>query len=187
MVTDPTITQPTNSPSGGSKVKIKSRRRLLVLSGALAAPVVAASAAFACQSLATATVTPKSGPSGSIVNVKGGNYSSSPTSSAIEVHLDSRTGPVLASTGPAASIDLNFAVNAPAGYHVLVVTQYTSSGAPVAGTPGRASFNVTSGAAADVTGGFTPSDLATPLGVAGLALSMTAFAIRRRRSATSAA
>jgi hypothetical protein len=167
-------------------VNIKSRRRLAVLSGAVAAPVVVASAAFACQSLATATVTPKSGPSGTVVNLTGGNYSSSPTASPIVVHLDSRTGPVLAQTGPASTINLNFAVNANPGYHVLVVTQYTSSGAPVAGTPGRASFNVTSGAAADVTGGFSPSDLATPLGVAGLALSLTAFAVRRRR-ATSAA
>ena len=147
---------------------------------------MAASAAFACQSLATATVTPKSGPSGTTVNLKGGNYSSSPTASAIQVHLDSRTGPVLAQTGPSSTINLNFPVNASSGYHVLVVTQYTASGAPVAGTPGRSAFNVTGGAAADVTGGFTPSDLATPLGVAGLALSMTAFAVRRRR-ATSAA
>jgi hypothetical protein len=150
---------------------------------------VAASAAFACQSLATATVTPKSGPSGTVVNLTGGNYCSSPTCSRIQVHLDSRTGRVLADTAPAADINLSFPVNAPAGSHVLVVTQYTSPNGvtPVAGTPGRASFNVTSGSAADVTGGFTPSDLATPLGVAGLALSMTAFAVRRRRQATSAA
>ncbi|HWC12781.1 MAG TPA: hypothetical protein VG455_16350 [Acidimicrobiales bacterium] len=169
-------------------MKIKSRRRLLVLSGALAAPIVAASAAFACQSLATATVTPKSGPSGTVVNLAGSNYSSSPTSSAIEVHLDSRTGPVLASTGPASRINLDFAVTGSVGYHSLIVTQYTGSGAPVAGTPGRAAFQITSGAASsDITGGFRPSDLATPLGVAGLALSMTAFAVRRRRQATSAA
>jgi len=164
-------------------VKIKSRRRLLVLSGALAAPIVAASAAFACQSLATATVTPKSGPSGTQVNLRGCNYSASPTASPIQVRLDSRTGPVLAQTGPATCINLNFPVNGSPGYHVIVVTQYTASGAPVAGTPGRASFNITSGSSADITGGFTPSDLATPLGVAGLALSMTAFAVRRRRQA----
>ncbi len=158
-----------------------------MLSGALAAPIVAASAAFACQALATATVTPKSGPSGTVVNLRGFNYSSSPTSSPIQVRLDSRTGRVLAETGPASSINLNFPVNASPGFHVLLVTQYTGSGAPVAGTPGRASFQVTSGAAADVTGGFDPSDLATPIGVAGLALSMTAFAVRRRRQASSAA
>jgi hypothetical protein len=147
---------------------------------------VAASAAFACQSLSTATINPKSGPSGTVVSLSGSNYSSSPTASAIQVHLDSRTGPVLAQSGPASTINVSFPVNASRGYHPIVVTQYTSSGAPVAGTPGRASFNVTTSSAADVTGGFTPSDLATPLGVAGLALSMTAFAIRRRR-ATSAA
>ena len=148
---------------------------------------MAASAAFACQSLATATVNPKSGPSGTTVNLRGTNYSSSPTASPIQVHLDSRTGPVLAQTGPSTSINLNFAVTGPAGSHPLVVTQYTSSGAPVAGTPGRSYFNITSGSSADVTGGFTPSDLATPLGVAGLALSMTAFAVRRRRHAAAKA
>jgi len=164
-------------------VKIKSRRRLLALSGALVAPIVAASAAWACQALTPATVNPKSGPSGTVVNLRATNFSSSPTSSQIEVHLDSRTGPVLASQPPARDVNLTFPVNASPGYHVLIVTQYTSSGAPVAGSPARASFRVTSASSADVTGGFTPSNLATPLGVAGLALSMTAFAVRRRRQA----
>ncbi len=149
---------------------------------------MAASAAFACQSLATLTVNPKSGPSGTQVTATGGNYSGSPTSSPVVIHLDTRTGPVLwSSSGPTSTINASFAVNGPVGYHALVATQYTASGAPVAGTPGRASFNITSGPAADITGGFTPADLATPLGVAGLALSMTAFAIRRRRRATSVA
>lgn len=149
---------------------------------------MAASAAFACQSLATLTLTVKSGPSGTQTHASGGNYSSSPSSSPVVIHLDTRTGPVLwSSGGPTSTVNADFAVNGPAAYHALVATQYTSSGAPVAGTPGRASFNITSGAAADVTGGFAPSDLATPLGVAGLALSMTAFAVRRRRRATSAA
>jgi hypothetical protein len=169
-------------------MQTKSRRRLLVLSGALVAPIVAASAAFACQALTPGTVSPKEGPSGTVVNFKATNFSSSPTASPVVVHLDSRTGPTLASTGgPVRDVNLNFAVNASPGYHVLIATQYTASGAPVAGSPARASFRVTSGAAADVTSGFSPSDLATPLGVAGLALSMTAFAVRRRRQATSAA
>lgn len=170
-------------------MKIKSRRRLLVLSGALAAPIVAASAAFACQSLSTLTVNPKSGPSGTVVNAVGHNYNTAASASNVEIHLDTRDGPVLWSgrPGPDRAIRASFAVNASPGYHVLIATQYSGSGTPIAGTPGRASFNVTSGAAADVTGGFHPSDLATPLGVAGLALSMTAFAVRRRRQATSAA
>ena len=171
-------------------MKIKSRRRLVLLSGALAAPIVAASAAFACQSLATLTLDKKSGPSGTEVTVlQGANYSGSPTSSRIEFHLDARNGPLLGATaGPQANITgVKFTVRGPAGYHAILATQYTASGAAVAGTPGRTSFNITSGSAADVTGGFAPSDLATPLGVAGLALSMTAFAVRRRRRVTSAA
>ena len=170
-------------------MKIKSRRRLVILSGAVAAPVVAASAAFACQSLATLTLDKKAGPSGTTVRVvQGANYSGSPTSSRIEFHLDSRTGPLLGATaGPQSNITgATFTVSGPAGRHVILATQYTGSGAPVAGTPGRAQFEITGGSAADITGGFRPSDLATPLGVAGLALSMTAFAVRRRR-ATSAA
>jgi hypothetical protein len=170
-------------------VKIKSRRRLAVLSGAIAAPVVVASAAFACQSLATLTLDKKAGPSGTEVTVlQGANYSGSPTSSRIEFHLDTRTGPLLGATaGPQSNISgTKFTVSGPDGWHVILATQYTASGAPVAGTPGKASFQIGGASSADVTGGFTPSDLATPLGVAGLALSMTAFAVRRRR-ATSAA
>ena len=150
---------------------------------------MAASAAFACQSLATLTLDKKSGPSGTQVTVvQGANYSGSPTSSRVEFHLDSRTGPLLGATaGPQANITgTTFTVTGPAGPHVILATQYTSSGSPVAGTPGRARFDITGGSSADITGGFSPSDLATPLGVAGLALSMTAFAVRRRR-ATSAA
>lgn len=149
---------------------------------------MAASAAFACQSLSTLTVTPKSGPSGTVVHAVGSNYSASSSASRIEVHLDTRTGPILfATAGPQSSFTADFPVNAGPGYHSLIATQYNAAGAPVGGTPGRASFNVTSSATQDVTGGFTPSDLATPLGVAGLALSMTAYAVRRRRRATSAA
>jgi hypothetical protein len=171
-------------------VKIKSRRRLVVLSGALAAPIVAASAAFACQSLATLTLDKKSGPSGTRVTVvQGANYSGSPTASRVEFRLDKRDGTLLGATaGPQANITgTQFTVTGPAGWHVILATQYTASGAAVAGTPGKASFQIGGASSADVTGGFTPSDLATPLGVAGLALSMTAFAVRRRRSATSAA
>ena len=50
--------------------------------------MVFASVAYACQSLTTAAVNPKSGPAGSTVNVTGCNYSNA---AQVEVRLDSRT------------------------------------------------------------------------------------------------
>ena len=165
---------------------ITSRRRSAVFFAAVAAPVIAASAAFACQSLSTAAVSPKSGPAGSTVTVTGNNYSTAATSSPVQVRLDSRTGPLLWSGAPAANRSITATVtipgDTPAGYHTILVTQYTSTGAPVAGTPGRTSFQVTGAASSADTSPIAPSALLTPLGLAGLALS-GALVVRRRRTA----
>ena len=164
-------------------MQVKSRRRVLAVFAAVAAPVIVASAAFACQSLATLRANPNSGPAGTVVTLTGNNYSGSASASPITIRLDSRTGPILASIPPTSRFTVT--VNIPAtnaGYHTLLATQYTASGAPVAGTPGRASFQVTGGAASADTSPIVPSALLTPLGLAGLALS-GALVLRRRRSA----
>jgi len=163
---------------------ITSRRRTAVFFGAVAAPVIAASAAFACQSLTPAQVSPKSGPSGTTATVTANNFSTAASASDVTVRLDSRNGPVLWTGRPAAnrSVTATVTVNAPAGYHTLLVTQYAASGAPIAGSPARTSFQVTGAAATADTSPIAPSALLTPLGLAGLALS-GALVVRRRRTA----
>jgi hypothetical protein len=143
------------------------KRRLLVGFAIVAVPVGLASAAFACQVLATLSVTPTSGPSGTSVTATGGNYSSSASASNIEIHLDSRTGRVLASTraGGDGSLNVTFPVSGVAvGYHTLVATQYNANGTPKSGTPGRASFQVTASraATANATGRPSSGEIAVP-------------------------
>ena len=147
----------------------------------------AASVAFACQSLATLSVSPNSGASGTVVNFSGGKYSSSSSASDVVIHRDTKTGPALwtgraSSTG---SIGGSFAMTGTTGYHVLIATQYTSPGVPCAGCPGRSSFNVTASSSAS-SASVLPSALTSPVGLAGVA-SLTALgaaaALRRRREA----
>jgi len=125
----------------------KTRKRLaagafLVVAG----PVALGSVAYACQSLATLHANPSSSAAGGTVTLFGKNYSSSATSSNIEIHLDARGGPVLESFSPRSVLD-NVLVTLPpgtaAGVHTLVATQSTSSGNAVSGTPGRATVSVT--------------------------------------------
>jgi hypothetical protein len=167
-------------------VKITSRRRAVAAFAAVAAPVIVASAAFACQTLTTASVNPKSAPAGGTVTVTGQNYSTAASASQVQVRLDSRTGPLLASVTPAANRTVTATVQIPAntsaGYHTILLTQYNNTtGQPIAGTPGRTSLQVTGAASAD-SSSITPSALLTPLGLAGLALS-GALVVRRRRHA----
>jgi LPXTG-motif cell wall-anchored protein len=163
-------------------------RAALVSFGVVAIPVALASAAFACQSLSTLQLSAKSGPSGSTVTATGGNWSAAASSSNVDIHLDTRTGPVLASTKPAtgsSTISTPVTISASTGYHVLIATQ-SANGVPRAGTPGRASYQVTAGpAAASAT--TLPSGLASPLTLAGLVLmSLVGFLARRRRHAVTA-
>ncbi len=161
----------------------RSKRRVLGLFAVAAVPLVFASVAYACQSLTTAAVNPKSGPAGTSVNVTGCNYSNAAQT---EVRLDSRTAPPLATPMPTSGC-VNTNVTIPAGtsvgYHTVLITQ-TVNGVPRSGSPGRASFQVTSGAASSASV-LDPSVLVTPIGLAGLALLVGIS--RRRRSAIESA
>lgn len=168
------------------------KRRLLAAFALVAIPVGVASAAYACQVLATLSATPGSGPNGTQVTATGGNYSGSAAASNVDIHLDGRTGRILASTraNGQGRINTSFTVsNVALGNHVLVATQ-TVNGAPKAGTPGRAPFNVTLGGASSASHASTlPSDLLSPVGL-GLLGATTAAGLlisRRRRSAGAAA
>lgn len=136
------------------------KRRFLMGSFALVTvPLLAASAAYACQRLVTLHANPTTAAAGATVQVTGVNYDRNATSSAVDIRLDRRSGPVLASV-PTASLgskgDFAVAVTIPAGTaignHILVATQTLGNGAPCVGCPGRANLEVTSGATAASAG-----------------------------------
>lgn len=168
----------------------RTKKRALGLSTLVAVPLLFASAAWACQALTTAYARPKSGPVGTSVTVTGGGYSSQ-----YDVHIrwDSRYAPPLATVRPASNGSVSAVIRVPnsaPGYHTILITQKVlSNGVWVdkSGTPGRASFQVTTaGATSASSTHFDPSVLVTPVGLAGLLL-MVAVSRRPRRRTESAA
>ena len=125
---------------------------LLVLSG----PVVFGSTASA-NCLATLHAKPRVAPAGSTVTLFGTNYSSSGTSSNIEIRLDGRAGRVIGSFTPRSglqNVPITVPADVPPGLHTLVATQYTAAGNPVSCTPGRATIEVTAAPRAPGEGSF---------------------------------
>lgn len=120
------------------------RRRvgLLLIFGA-AIPLVVAATAWACANLTTLRLDTRAAAPGTDVSGVGRNYSSA--GSLVTVRLG-RKGPVLWEGPPAGSrgkITPTFKVPAvKPGSYVIVATQSTATGSPVAGTPGRASLRI---------------------------------------------
>jgi len=80
-----------------------------------------------------------------VVAVVGGNYSTSPRASAVALHFNSRSGTVLASARPDLNGTIRTTLTVPhvgAGYYVIDAMQTGPSGAPAAGTPGRAVLRI---------------------------------------------
>ena len=122
------------------------RRRLgLFLIFGAAIPLVVAASAWACAALATLRLDTRAAAPGTEVSGVGRNYS--PAGSFVTVRLGGRKGPVLWEGPPAGSrgnIRPTFEVPAvKPGSYVIVATQSTATGAPVAGTPGRAALRIT--------------------------------------------
>ena len=143
-----------------------SRTRRRLAAGAfliVAGPVALGSVAYACQSLATLHANPPSAAAGGTVSLFGKNYSSASTSTNIEIRLDGREGPVIASFPPSSTISGNATIPAgtATGTHTLVATQFTNTGNPVSGTPGRASVTVTVAARTAADGASTAPAAAT--------------------------
>jgi len=168
---------------------IRSKKRALGLFTLVAVPVIFASAAFACQALTTANARPKSGPVGAEVNVTGGGYNANYD---VQVRWDSRYAPPLATARPASNGSVSVTIRVPntsVGTHTILITQKVlSNGVWVdkSGSPGRTSFNVTSGSAGSASTGLDPSVLVTPVGLAGLLL-LVAVSRKPRRKAEAAA
>ncbi|MBW3616064.1 MAG: hypothetical protein KY439_12275 [Actinobacteria bacterium] len=139
----------------------QSKRRLLTGIFALAmVPLLAASAAYACQRLTTLHANPSSAAAGAAdaVTVTGANYSMEATSSPVDIRLDRRDGPVLASItidqmkGGRFERKVTIPAKTAIGNHILIATQTLANGAPCVGCPGRANIEVTAQAAAASSG-----------------------------------
>ncbi len=135
----------------------RAHRRLgLAAVGLVAAPLLVASAAYACTSLANLQANPGSGQAGATITVTGSNFRNTATSGPVEIRLDSRTGPVIASlatseinpVGRTISVAVPISSDAALGFHTLLATQRdTSTGALLSGFPVRASYMVNGPAA----------------------------------------
>ncbi|MCA1722213.1 MAG: hypothetical protein LC779_14325, partial [Actinobacteria bacterium] len=126
--------------------RFTSRRVAVVTAGIAAVPLLGLSVAWACTSLATIDMDHQKGAvAGETIHGTGQGFSQNPTSSDVQVHLDGRNGPLLAS----AKVDVNGRVafefttpQAAAGDHVVVATQTNAQGQPVGGTPARAPLTI---------------------------------------------
>ena len=123
--------------------------------GAVIVPLLVASFAYACTSLATLSVNPAAGQSGTTINGAGKNFiphgASAATTEPVMVRFNSRTGPVLWSGVPDASGNVNFSFavpDVPAGTYTIIATQNRADGAPASGTPARAALEVLAAPAA---------------------------------------
>lgn len=126
------------------------RRWYLVALGAVAAPVVGASLAYACTSLATLNLSPTQGPAGQQVNVSGRGFSAHDVTDVrngvVEIRFDSLNGPVLGTATATKGGEITAAITIPQGAapgtHMVVATQNRANGTPASGTPARQSFTV---------------------------------------------
>ena len=128
-----------------ARAKILSASVLCLLAAVLAPAVIV----FACVDVAALTATPQSVQPGGTVTVNGGDYV---PGFPVQIHLDSPTGPVLATlaspSGTSAmhsafKIDVTLPSNLSSGQHVLVATQNSHN--MTAGMPARAVIYVGSG------------------------------------------
>ncbi|HEX3541796.1 MAG TPA: hypothetical protein VHT75_15285 [Acidimicrobiales bacterium] len=171
----------------------RTNRVALAVVGVAMVPLIWASAAFACQVLATLQVTPNPATAGATVTATGGNYSASASASNVDIHLDTRSGRILASTKPAAgtnAISVTFALpaNIATGYHTLIATQ-SINGVPKSGTPGRAALQITPAGTAVAASVVSSSSLTNPLVAGPVVVVLAAFGLlaRKRRQNTLAA
>ena len=135
------------------------RRWYLVALGVVAAPLVGASLAYACTSLATLGLNPTSGTAGQQVTVTGRGFSAHDAADVrtglIEVRFDSLNSPSLTviKADPNGGFTAQIAIpqSAAPGNHVVIATQNRANGTAAGGTPARQSFTVVASPKAAVT------------------------------------
>lgn len=122
------------------------RNFLAVIAGLLAVPLLGFSVAWACTALATLDLDHKSGAVvGDVVKGTGTGFDVAPTSSQVEVRLNGREGPLLATARADINGRIAFEFTTPQaapGDYVVVATQTNAQGQPRSGTPARAPFTI---------------------------------------------
>lgn len=106
---------------------------------------VAVAADYHEGKLASLRVTPSTSCDRRLLTAVGNDFSDAGTSSNIELRLDRRDGPSMASIPPTRMFVVDFlmiAGTAP-GDHVVIATQVVGTGSPAPGTPARANIRVT--------------------------------------------
>ncbi|MGH9223513.1 MAG: hypothetical protein ACRD2W_06930 [Acidimicrobiales bacterium] len=185
-----------------------SRRRVLVGSFAAVAAAIAVTgaAAFACITPASINLSTAAGRPGDVVTISGKSFSvpaGNPTG--VQIYWAAPNGKLLAEATPTAegTFETTFRVpDGPPGFYQVVAVLRAADGADVAGTPGRALFEVQNVQAApapapeiqsftptaDPSGSTFPLALVIGLGVVGLVLFTGGFvAVTRSRKAVAPA
>lgn len=131
-------------------MKHSGRRVWAVIGAVVAAPLIAASIAYACTALATLALNPGQADAGQGVNGTGRGFSNATRGAAspepVIVRFNTRSGQELWRGRPDAGGNVAFSFIVPGnvapGSYTLIATQNTADGQPVPGTPARASLNV---------------------------------------------
>ena len=134
------------------------RRKLgLLLVFGAAAPLAAASVAWACGVLATLSLDTRVAAPGQAITASGKNYSTATGASDIVLRLQSRTGQILTSATPVAGGGFRKQFALPErldpGWYIVLATQFNANGTPKSGTPGRTTLRIQgTSSRADVAG-----------------------------------
>jgi hypothetical protein len=168
--------------------------RLAAVAVVIPSGLLALSRPASAAALATLHVKQETVAAGSTVTLLGQNYSTQASASDIEIRLDGRDGPIIATIPKQHRIQDVFVpipVGTAPGHHMLVATQHLAGGQLVSGAPGRTNIAVVAGpsagrgatlAAAAAGGSWTRT---TPTGsglVGGVAAALlTLVLIARRR------
>ncbi|MGH9176963.1 MAG: hypothetical protein ACRD0N_00205, partial [Acidimicrobiales bacterium] len=143
------------------------KKRVLFTAGlaGVVVPLIVASFAYACTSLATLSVTPAEATSGATVAGVGKNFiphgADRPSTEPVVVRFNSRTGTPLWSGRPDASGNISFSFTVPdvaPGQHTIIATQNDANGNPASGTPARVAFTVTPSAVQELPIAVAPAE-----------------------------
>ena len=143
------------------------RRGSVLAFGAVLVPLVAVSMAYACSVLSTLAVEPGTGAAGTTVAGTGRSFSRVEVGNVepVAVRWGTTDGPLLWSGRPDAGGNIAFSFVVPdaaPGSYTIVATQRTADGVMVAGTPARASFQVTGPATQAATQSAVPFEPTSP-------------------------
>ncbi|MEW6155318.1 MAG: hypothetical protein AB1673_15235 [Actinomycetota bacterium] len=180
--------------------KLRAVAGSLVAAGAVV--VAAGATAFACVTPAVINLSTAEGRPGQVVTVTGKAFSAPPGSSGVEVRWAAPNGVLLAQAMPDGdgTFTTTFTVpDGPPGFYSVVAVLRDADGADVAGTPGRAMFELRTVAAAptaepdlqaftpvaEPVGSSFPVALVAGLGVVGLVLFAGGFVAVTRTRRTS--